>query len=70
MKETKEWLYPAGSYYDKLKVVQLTPEYRGVIATKHIKAKERVVFVPYSHMITLEMAKKTKLARTIIEKKV
>jgi hypothetical protein len=37
MRDTKLWLYSGGALYDKLKVVNLTPEYRGVIATKSIK---------------------------------
>ena len=33
----KEWLYPAGARYDKLKIVNLYDGYRGVIATHSIK---------------------------------
>ncbi len=37
--DTKDWLYKAGSNYDKIKVLKLSDDYRGAIATKHIRKK-------------------------------
>lgn len=33
----KRWLYKAGGQYDKLKVINFSESYRGVVTTKTIK---------------------------------
>lgn len=37
LKEMRQWLYPKGANYDKVKVVTQKKGYRGAIATKSIK---------------------------------
>lgn len=37
LKQMKQWLYPKGANYDKVKVVTQKKGYRGAIATKSIK---------------------------------
>lgn len=38
----KNWLYPKGANYDKVKVVTQKKGYRGAIATKSIKVLLRI----------------------------
>jgi hypothetical protein len=39
----KEWLYKAGSTYDKVKIINQSKDYRGGIATKSISVN--IVFI-------------------------
>lgn len=44
----KNWLYPKGAAYDKVKVVTQKKGYRGAVATKSIQKDEVIVFIPKS----------------------
>jgi histone-lysine N-methyltransferase SETD3 len=54
-----DWLKAGKAVFSKIKIECYSEEYRGVNAKQTINAKELLLFVPKSHMITLEMAKET-----------
>jgi len=64
-----EWLKNGKSYFPKLKLECYEKNYRGVHANKKINSKELILFVPKTHMITLEMAKDTPISRKILQYK-
>eukprot|EP01017_Pseudomicrothorax_dubius_P027102 TRINITY_DN3084_c0_g1_i10.p2 TRINITY_DN3084_c0_g1~~TRINITY_DN3084_c0_g1_i10.p2 ORF type:complete len:598 (-),score=164.66 TRINITY_DN3084_c0_g1_i10:1899-3692(-) len=57
------------TYMSKLKMRYYAKNYRGVHARQKIRNKELILFVPKSHLITLEMAKETIISKRIIEAK-
>ena len=51
------WLEEGGAYFDKLKIRYYSEEYRGVHARTRLRRGLQILFIPKSHIITLEMAK-------------
>ncbi|CAD8163405.1 unnamed protein product [Paramecium octaurelia] len=66
-KRLLEWLKTGQALFPKIKIESYAEDYRGVNARKAISSKEVILFVPRSHMITLEMAKETPVAKKIIQ---
>ncbi|CAD8077509.1 unnamed protein product [Paramecium sonneborni] len=66
-KRLLEWLKSGQAHFPKIKIECYAEDYRGVNARKPINSKEVILFVPKSHMITLEMAKETPVAKKIIQ---
>ncbi|CAD8159503.1 unnamed protein product [Paramecium pentaurelia] len=66
-KRLLEWLKNGQALFPKIKIECYAEDYRGVNARKAISSKEVILFVPRSHMITLEMAKETPVAKKIIQ---
>ncbi|CAD8078258.1 unnamed protein product [Paramecium sonneborni] len=66
-KRLLEWLKSGQAVFPKIKIECYGEDYRGVNARKSISQKEIILFVPRSHMITLEMAKETPVAKKIIQ---
>ena len=52
--------------FPKLQMVYYSKDYRGVHTKKKVKAHETVLFVPLDHLITLEMAKETTVAKKVL----
>ncbi|CAD8056186.1 unnamed protein product [Paramecium primaurelia] len=66
-KRLLEWLKIGKAIFPKIKIECYSEDYRGVNAKQTINAKELILFIPKSHMITLEMAKETSVAKKIIQ---
>ena len=80
------WLSEGTSKFNKLKMKYYTKNYRGVHAARKIKvlndllslsynnhllkAKDEILYIPNSHLISLEMAKQTSVGMKIIENQV
>ncbi|CAD8175344.1 unnamed protein product [Paramecium octaurelia] len=62
-----EWLKQGKAQFPKIKIECYSESYRGVNAKQKINAKELILFIPKSHMITLEMAKETPVAKKMIQ---
>ncbi|CAD8091297.1 unnamed protein product [Paramecium sonneborni] len=62
-----EWLKQGKAIFPKIKIECYSENYRGVNAKQTISAKEMILFIPKSHMITLEMAKETSVAKKMIQ---
>ena len=65
----KNWLSDAGAKFDSLAVVNFKG-YRGVASVRAIQKKERIVFIPKSHLITLKMARESPICKTILDKRI
>ncbi|KAL4487539.1 hypothetical protein ABPG72_007059 [Tetrahymena utriculariae] len=63
------WLLDGKSEFDNLKLQWYCKNYRGVHARRKVYNKETILFIPKSHLITLEMAKETPVAKKIIAAK-
>lgn len=61
-----DWLLSGQSEFPKLKIQYYSKDYRGVHAIRKVKAREVVLYVPKTHLITLEMAKETLIAKKIL----
>jgi len=61
------WLQEGGTSFPKLKIKHYSSNYRGVHATRKIKSKEQIVFIPLSHLITLEMAKSIGVGKKLVD---
>lgn len=61
-----EWLRNGKAIFPKLKIECYNLEYRGVNARSTIEQKELVMYIPRSHLITLEMAKDTEISKKIL----
>jgi len=63
------WLRKGNVMFDKLKIRFYSDYNRGVCVRKKIHNKEKILIVPKSHLITLEMAKANPIAKKIIQAK-
>ena len=54
-----KWLKDGGAFFDNLKIVQYSENFRGVHAKTNISPNEVILYVPNDLIITLEMAKAT-----------
>ncbi|CAD8063827.1 unnamed protein product [Paramecium primaurelia] len=66
-KRLLEWLKQGKALFPKIKIECYTDTYRGVNAKQTINAKELILFIPKSHMITLEMTKEIPVAKKMIQ---
>lgn len=55
------WLIRGGAIFPKLHMRHYSEDYRGVHSTRNISKDECIIFIPKSHIITLEMAKQTRI---------
>ena len=55
--ELIKWLIQGGAIFPKIHMRYYSEDYRGVHSTRPILANECIIFVPKSHIITLEIAK-------------
>jgi hypothetical protein len=46
-----QWLLKSGANYQKLKIINFSPDYRGVVATKHIKVNSTLTSEKITHNI-------------------
>ena len=60
-----EWLISHGAKFNKVKLKQFNPNYRGVIATEDIKMDEVLVFIPLECMITLKRIQELELGKKL-----
>lgn len=67
--ELQNWLTDGGAKFDSLAVVNFKG-YRGVASLRAIQKKERIVFIPKSHLITLEMARESPICKAILDQKI
>lgn len=51
----KNWLYPKGAKYDKVKIVTQKKGYRGAIATKSIRVIHKITIEKRSHRLHTEI---------------
>jgi histone-lysine N-methyltransferase SETD3 len=51
------WVTSAGGVADKLEIITYGAENRGVVSKEDIATGETILFVPDSHLITLEIAR-------------
>jgi hypothetical protein len=63
------WLQQGKALFPKLKIEFYAKDYRGVHTTRKVTTKEIILYVPKTHLITLEMAKETYVSRKIIQSK-
>mmetsp|Transcript_5762 Transcript_5762/g.10286 ORF Transcript_5762/g.10286 Transcript_5762/m.10286 type:complete len:577 (-) Transcript_5762:40-1770(-) len=61
------WLKDGGAIFPKLTLRLYSADYRGVHASTHVFKNETILFVPKSHIMTLEMAKATPIGRKMEE---
>jgi len=61
-----DWLQTGGAIFDKLKIKYYEKNYRGVHSSQIIKANELILFIPKSHLITLEMARQTPVGKKMM----
>ena len=64
-----KWLNQGNTMFEKLKIRFYSDYNRGVCVRKKIHNKEKILIVPLSHLITLEMAKETPISKKIIAAK-
>ncbi|CAD8065890.1 unnamed protein product [Paramecium primaurelia] len=64
-----EWLKNGQAHFPKIQIECYSEDYRGINAKKAISSKEIILFIPRSHMITLEMTKETSIAKKILQYK-
>jgi protein-histidine N-methyltransferase len=61
------WLQDGGAVFPKLQMRFYSQDYRGVHSTSFISKDECILFVPKSHIITLEMAKAAPIGAKMVE---
>lgn len=61
------WLKEGGSIFPKLTLRLYSADYRGVHASTHVSKNETILYVPKSHIMTLEMAKATPIGQKMEE---
>lgn len=61
------WLKEGGAIFPKLQMRFYSEDYRGVHSTSFINKDECILFVPKSHIITLEMAKSSPIGQKMVE---
>ena len=61
------WLIEGGSIFPKLQMRFYSQDYRGVHCTSFAHKDECILFVPKSHIITLEMAKEAPIGAKMVE---
>ena len=61
------WLIEGGAIFPKLQMRFYSEDYRGVHSTSFILKDECILFVPKSHIITLEMAKSSPIGQKMVE---
>jgi histone-lysine N-methyltransferase SETD3 len=57
------WLREGGAVFPKLTLQFYSADYRGVHASTHVFKNELILFVPKTHILTLEMAKASPIGR-------
>ena len=62
-----KWLIDGGAIFPKLQMRFYSQDYRGVHSTSFITKDECILYVPKSHIITLEMAKATPIGVKMVE---
>lgn len=65
-----QWLEEGGAKFPKLMVAEFTENYRGIMAKRNIQKKDKILYIPLSRMITLEMSKEIALSRAIVQNNV
>jgi protein-histidine N-methyltransferase len=70
MTELQNWLVAGGAKLSSLEVVNFGAGYRGVVSMKPIQKRERLVFIPKTHLITLEKAKESPICSELLARKV
>ena len=61
------WLLEGGSIFPKLQMRFYSEDYRGVHSTSFIHKDDLILFIPKSHIITLEMAKSSPIGSKMVE---
>jgi histone-lysine N-methyltransferase SETD3 len=61
------WLLEGGSKFPKLQMRFYSEDYRGVHSTCFVNKDELILFIPKSHIITLEMAKASPIGKKMVE---
>ena len=62
-----KWLIEGGAIFPKLQMRFYSQDYRGVHSTSYMAKDECILFVPKSHIITLEMAKATPIGEEMVK---
>lgn len=62
-----KWLLDGGAKFPKLQMRYYSLDYRGVHSTSFVPKDELILFVPKSHIITLEMAKASPIGAKMVE---
>ncbi len=55
-KEYEGWIREQGAKFDKIRLKQFSPDYRGVMCSRKIRRGEAILFIPKHSMITVSMA--------------
>lgn len=61
------WLLQGGSIFPRLQMRFYSEDYRGVHSTSFIHKDDLILFIPKSHIITLEMAKASPIGAKMVE---
>lgn len=65
--ELLRWTSAAGGEFPKIYLEYYSEDYRGVHCQKAILPEETIIFIPYQHLLTLQVTKQTPLAKKLIK---